>query len=64
MRQRRADSSTLQRDLEGSFLGRFIGEPDRVANALFDLERFGFDRVLLTPYTPDSLDVLAPAILP
>ena len=47
-------------DLAGTWMGRFIGPPEQVAEALGELEQFGFDRLLLTPYTADTFELLAP----
>jgi alkanesulfonate monooxygenase SsuD/methylene tetrahydromethanopterin reductase-like flavin-dependent oxidoreductase (luciferase family) len=41
-------------------LGRFVGEPSAVAQALADLEGLGLDRVQLTEMAPGSIDALAP----
>lgn len=53
----------MVRDLGDSLMGQFVGSAGRVADAVHRLERFGFDRVLLTPYTDDSLERIAPDLL-
>jgi alkanesulfonate monooxygenase SsuD/methylene tetrahydromethanopterin reductase-like flavin-dependent oxidoreductase (luciferase family) len=46
--------------LAGSFMGTFVGEPERVAEALHGLGDLGIERVQLTSYTPDTIPLLAP----
>jgi alkanesulfonate monooxygenase SsuD/methylene tetrahydromethanopterin reductase-like flavin-dependent oxidoreductase (luciferase family) len=43
-----------------SWMGQFIGEPAKVAAALRAVEKFGIDRVQLTPYVPETFELLAP----
>jgi alkanesulfonate monooxygenase SsuD/methylene tetrahydromethanopterin reductase-like flavin-dependent oxidoreductase (luciferase family) len=43
-----------------SWMGQFIGEPTKVAAALQAVEGFGIDRIQLTPYVPETFELLAP----
>jgi len=45
------------------YLGRFVGEPARVADALQELGQLGIDRVQLTELVPGSHKALAPYLL-
>ena len=46
--------------LGDSWMGQFIGEPSKVADALRSIESFGIERVQLTPYVPETFELLAP----
>jgi alkanesulfonate monooxygenase SsuD/methylene tetrahydromethanopterin reductase-like flavin-dependent oxidoreductase (luciferase family) len=46
--------------LGDSWMSRFIGTPEKVAEALLGLESRGIERVQLTPYSPDTFEILAP----
>jgi alkanesulfonate monooxygenase SsuD/methylene tetrahydromethanopterin reductase-like flavin-dependent oxidoreductase (luciferase family) len=52
--------AALRDALDGSFMGGFVGEPERVADAVRALGTHGIDRVQLTPYTPSTIELLAP----
>jgi alkanesulfonate monooxygenase SsuD/methylene tetrahydromethanopterin reductase-like flavin-dependent oxidoreductase (luciferase family) len=43
-----------------SWMGQFIGESAKVADALRTIESFGIERVQLTPYSPETFELLAP----
>ena len=43
-----------------AFLGRFMGKPADVAQALLDLEGFGIERIQITPFAPGTLEALRP----
>lgn len=47
---------------EGLF-GRFVGEPDRVADTIRSLDDLGISRVQVTETVPGSVERLAPALL-
>ena len=48
-------------DLLGdSFMGGFFGPPEKVATALADLAESGVTRIQLSPFSDESLDLLAP----
>jgi alkanesulfonate monooxygenase SsuD/methylene tetrahydromethanopterin reductase-like flavin-dependent oxidoreductase (luciferase family) len=47
-----------------SWMGHFIGEPSKVADALRNIESFGIERVQLTPYSADTFELLAPHLNP
>jgi Luciferase-like monooxygenase len=49
----------LAKMLGDSWMGQFIGEPAKVATALQGVEEFGLDRVQLTPYVPETFELLA-----
>jgi alkanesulfonate monooxygenase SsuD/methylene tetrahydromethanopterin reductase-like flavin-dependent oxidoreductase (luciferase family) len=46
--------------LGDSWMASFIGTPAKVADALLALEARGIERVQLTPYSPDTFELLAP----
>lgn len=46
--------------LGGSLMGSLLGEPEAVADSVRSLADHGIERVQLTPYTPDTLPLLAP----
>jgi alkanesulfonate monooxygenase SsuD/methylene tetrahydromethanopterin reductase-like flavin-dependent oxidoreductase (luciferase family) len=46
--------------LGDSFMGSLVGEPEAVAEVILSLADHGIDRAQLTPYTPDTLPLLAP----
>ena len=46
--------------LGDSWMSSFIGEPAKVADALRELESRGIERVQLTPYVPETFELLAP----
>lgn len=46
--------------LGGSWMGSFIGPATKVSEALLALEGRGIDRVQLTPYVPETFELLAP----
>lgn len=46
--------------LGDTLMGSFLGEPEQVADAVRSLESLGIERAQLTPYTPDTLSLLAP----
>jgi hypothetical protein len=50
----------LSRLLGDSWMGSFIGEAPKVADALLALESRGIERVQLTPYVPETFELLAP----
>jgi alkanesulfonate monooxygenase SsuD/methylene tetrahydromethanopterin reductase-like flavin-dependent oxidoreductase (luciferase family) len=50
----------LSATLGDSWMSRFIGPPAQVAEALMALESHGVDRVQLTPYLPETFELLAP----
>lgn len=52
--------TAMQSVLGESFMGRLVGHPESVAAAIRDLEAEGIGRVQITPYTPDTLSLLAP----
>jgi alkanesulfonate monooxygenase SsuD/methylene tetrahydromethanopterin reductase-like flavin-dependent oxidoreductase (luciferase family) len=52
----------LARMFGDSWMGRFVGEPAKVADALRDVESFGIERVQLTPYAPETFELLAPLL--
>ena len=45
------------------YLGRFVGEPNAVADALLELAELGIDRVQLTELVPNSHTALAEHLL-
>ncbi len=47
----------------GTWMGNFIGEPAKVADALLTLEDLGIERVQLTPYVGATFELLAPELL-
>ena len=53
----------LSQALSESYLGRFVGEPAAVADALAALTEHGIDRVQLTELAPGTLESLAPHLL-
>ncbi len=52
-----------QRALGKGLFGRFVGEPDRVAETVRSLGDLGITRVQVTETVPGSLERLAPALL-
>lgn len=46
--------------LGDTFMGRLVGHPEAVADTIRSLEDEGIGRVQITPYTPDTLALLAP----
>jgi alkanesulfonate monooxygenase SsuD/methylene tetrahydromethanopterin reductase-like flavin-dependent oxidoreductase (luciferase family) len=56
----RAEVTALRAPFGTSFMSRFLGEPDSVAQALCDLEALGFDRVQITEMAPGTLERLRP----
>lgn len=52
-----------KRALGDGLFGRFIGDPEMVAEALCSLEDLGITRVQVTESAPHSLERLAPALL-
>ena len=50
----------IKQMLGGSLMGSLLGEPEAVAEAVRSLEPLGIERAQLTPYTPDTLPLLAP----
>ncbi len=54
--------SALSEVLAGSWFGSFIGEPERVADALLALEDHGIGRVQLTAYVDGTFERLAPVL--
>ncbi len=55
--------SMLQQVLGQSYLGRFVGEPESVAQAVQALSHLGVDRVQLTELAPGTVESLAPYLL-
>lgn len=52
---------TAMRSVLGdTFMGRLVGHPEAVADAIRSLEVEGIERVQITPYTPETLSLLAP----
>ncbi|MEP7115847.1 MAG: LLM class flavin-dependent oxidoreductase [Ilumatobacteraceae bacterium] len=49
----------LSEMLGDSWMGSFIGSPSKVAESLNELESRGVERVQLTPYSPDTFELLA-----
>jgi alkanesulfonate monooxygenase SsuD/methylene tetrahydromethanopterin reductase-like flavin-dependent oxidoreductase (luciferase family)/ketosteroid isomerase-like protein len=52
--------SALGSALGDGLMGSFVGEPAMVAERILALADRGLDRVQLTPYTPDTVELLAP----
>jgi alkanesulfonate monooxygenase SsuD/methylene tetrahydromethanopterin reductase-like flavin-dependent oxidoreductase (luciferase family) len=52
----------LRDALGSSLMGALVGEPERVADTVRSLAAHGISRVQLTPYTPDTLALLAPLL--
>jgi hypothetical protein len=50
----------LRQMLGDSFMGSLLGEPAAVADVVRSLAGHGIERAQLTPYTPDTLALLAP----
>ena len=50
----------LQAALGDGLMGSFVGEPAAVAEQVLVLAERGLDRVQLTPYTADTVELLAP----
>ena len=50
----------LRDAFSGCFLGRFFGEPEDVAQALFELGAFDIERIQLTPFAPGTFEALYP----
>ena len=50
----------LAQALGDGLMGSFVGEPVAVAERILALAERGLDRVQLTPYTPDTIELLAP----
>lgn len=53
---------SLRKALGASFMGSLVGEPAQVADTVRSLADHGIDRVQLTPYTSDTLALLAPLL--
>ena len=49
-----------EEQMRGSFLGRFFGPPEKVADALLELEDLRLSRVQITPFFESSFELLAP----
>ena len=49
-----------EEQMRGSFLGGFFGPPEKVADALRELEELGLSRVQITPFFESSFELLAP----
>jgi alkanesulfonate monooxygenase SsuD/methylene tetrahydromethanopterin reductase-like flavin-dependent oxidoreductase (luciferase family) len=49
-----------EEQMGGSFLGQFFGPPEKVADALLELEDLGLSRVQITPFFESSFELLAP----
>ena len=43
-------------------MGSLVGPSERVAEVVAGLADHGIDRVQLTPYTPDTIELLAPLL--
>jgi alkanesulfonate monooxygenase SsuD/methylene tetrahydromethanopterin reductase-like flavin-dependent oxidoreductase (luciferase family) len=52
--------ATLRHELGDSLMGSLIGEPEQVAEVVRSFAALSIDRVQLTPYSPDTLALLAP----
>jgi alkanesulfonate monooxygenase SsuD/methylene tetrahydromethanopterin reductase-like flavin-dependent oxidoreductase (luciferase family) len=52
--------AAMQSVLGDTFMGHLVGHPESVAEAIRSLEADGITRVQITPYTPDTLSLLAP----
>ena len=50
----------IAKTLGDSWMSQFIGPPQEVAATLMALESHGIDRVQLTPYVPETFELLAP----
>ena len=50
----------LDQALGSGLMGSLVGEPAAVAERILALADRGLDRVQLTPYTPDTIELLAP----
>lgn len=48
--------------MAGTFMGSFVGEPERVADAIRRLADHGIERVQLTPLSPETPELLAPLL--
>jgi len=53
-------TKAVEKMLDGSFLGRFYGAPEKVAESMFALSEAGVDRVEVSPFTERSFAALAP----
>lgn len=58
----RNEAAAFRAPFGDGFVSRFMGEPSSVAQALCDLEGFGFDRVQLTEMAPGTLERLRPLL--
>lgn len=54
----------LRAVLGDGLMGALVGEPERVAEMIRSLADHGIERVQLTPYTPDTISLLAPHLAP
>jgi alkanesulfonate monooxygenase SsuD/methylene tetrahydromethanopterin reductase-like flavin-dependent oxidoreductase (luciferase family) len=52
--------AALRDALGDTFMGSFVGRPEDVAAAVVGLADHGIQRVQLTPYTPATIELLAP----
>jgi alkanesulfonate monooxygenase SsuD/methylene tetrahydromethanopterin reductase-like flavin-dependent oxidoreductase (luciferase family) len=50
----------LKPALGEGLMGSLVGEPERVAEVVRSLADHGISRVQITPYTPDTIELLAP----
>jgi alkanesulfonate monooxygenase SsuD/methylene tetrahydromethanopterin reductase-like flavin-dependent oxidoreductase (luciferase family) len=50
----------LKAVLGDGLMGSLVGEPERVADVVRSMAEHGIERVQLTPYTPDTITLLAP----
>jgi alkanesulfonate monooxygenase SsuD/methylene tetrahydromethanopterin reductase-like flavin-dependent oxidoreductase (luciferase family) len=50
----------LQAVLGDALMGSLVGEPEQVASVIRSMADYGIERVQLTPYTPDTIALLAP----
>jgi alkanesulfonate monooxygenase SsuD/methylene tetrahydromethanopterin reductase-like flavin-dependent oxidoreductase (luciferase family) len=50
----------LKSVLGDSLMGSLVGEPEHVAGVIRSLADHGIERVQITPYTPDTITLLAP----
>jgi hypothetical protein len=50
----------LREVLAGTLMGSLIGEPEQVADVVRSFAALSIERVQLTPYSPDTLALLAP----
>ena len=52
--------AALGKALSGTFMGSLVGEPERVAEVVRSFAALSISRVQLTPYSADTLSLLAP----